>query len=87
MDESSFVRAVGSGTHKGTVGESYPPMHWMTDKHFSHGCGTKVAHELAPATLGHGLGISGEHCLKQSPTDERSFMEVQVSRGEVLAYH
>lgn len=35
----------------------------------------------------HGPGAPGEHCLGQSPTDDRAFVEVQVSRGKVPALH
>lgn len=45
-----------------------------------------VAVDLAPAYLGYHLGIPGIHCLRQSPMDEKAFVEVQVYRGEFLAY-
>lgn len=44
-----------------------------------------VAHESAPATLTWSPGIPGNSCHKQSPTEERTF--VQVPNREVPAYH
>ena len=35
--------------------------------------------------LDHGLRAPGKHCLRQTPMDERSFVEVQISRGGVSA--
>lgn len=46
-----------------------------------------VHHELTLVLLGHGPGAPGEHCLRQSPTDETVFVEVQVSSGEVPVHH
>ena len=46
-----------------------------------------VAHELAPASPVCGLEAPGEQCLSQLPTDERVFVEVQVSSGDVPAHH
>lgn len=37
-----------------------------------------MASELAPAPLGHDLEAPGKHSFKQSPTDERAFMKVQI---------
>ena len=37
-----------------------------------------VAYELSPAPLGFGPGVPGEHCLRQSPIDERALVEVQI---------
>lgn len=42
-----------------------------------------MVHELALAPIGYGLSAqenSGKHCRRQSPTDDRVFVEVQVSR-------
>lgn len=36
-----------------------------------------MAHELVPALLKHGPGASGENYLRQSPTADREFVEVQ----------
>ena len=49
--------------------------------------GPDVAHEPAPATLSHGLGAPGKHCLRQPTTDGRVHVEVQVFSREVLAQH
>ena len=48
-----------------------------------------VAHELALVPLSCHLGSPGNlenNCLRQSPTDKMVFVEVQVSRGEVLGH-
>lgn len=42
-----------------------------------------VVHELAPAPLSHNPGVPGEHCLRQSLTDERALEKVQISIREV----
>ena len=46
-----------------------------------------VACEPVPASLGHSPGAPGKHCLRQSPTDVRTSVEVQVSRGKVPTHH
>ena len=45
-----------------------------------------MAHESAPASLSCVPGAPGKHCLRQSPTEEKAFVEVQVSRKEVPAH-
>lgn len=40
--------------------------------------------EAALGPLNCGPGAPGEHCLRQLPTDERAFVEVQVSSTKVL---
>lgn len=42
-----------------------------------------VTQKLSSATLNYGPGFPGERCLRQSATDEKALVEVQVSRGEV----
>ena len=62
--------------------ESCPILDWVI------GIWTLV---LAPASLGRvppfDLGASGEHCFRQSPANEKTFVEVQVSSREVPVHH
>ena len=44
-----------------------------------------MAHELTLAPLGCVLAAPGKHHLRQSPTDERAFLEAQVSSTEIPA--
>lgn len=44
-----------------------------------------VACELPLASLGHGPGSPREYCLRQSPMDERAFVEIYVFSREVPA--
>ena len=46
-----------------------------------------VSCELAPAPLNHSPGDFGEHYLRQSLTDKRTFVEVKLSSGEVPEDH
>ena len=86
MDKSAFV---GSSTiHQGTQEESCPPMHWVIGIQNSVlAVDSAVASELAPVPLNHGLGAPIGHCLRQSPIDERTFVEIQVSSTEIPACH
>lgn len=81
--------AVRSSTmHRGAWKESCPPMHQVIGKQTSvPAVGPAVVHKLSPVHLGHGPGAPDEHCLRQSPMDERAFVEVQVSSRETPAHH
>lgn len=46
-----------------------------------------VTHELAPGSLSLSLGGPRKYYLRISPMEKRVFVTVQVSRGEVPAYH
>lgn len=48
--------------------------------------GPAVTHELALSSLGCSLEAAGKDCLRQPPTDERAFVEVQVSSSEITAH-
>lgn len=80
--------AVRSSTmHRGAWKESCPPMHQVIGKQTSvSAVGPAVVHKLSPVHLGHGPGAPDEHCLRQSPMDERAFVEVQASSREVIAH-
>lgn len=47
--------------------------------------GPAVTHQLAPSSPGSNLEGTGNDCLRQPPTDDRAFVEVQVSSTEVTA--
>lgn len=40
---------------------------------------------MGSTSLDHGLRAPGKHYLRHTPMDERSFVEVQISRGGVSA--
>lgn len=83
-DKSAFLGAVGpSTTHQGTWEKSRPTLCLVT-------MGTAMDSAVATNQLwprGHSLGNHGEQCLGQQPTEERSFVEVQISKRDILAYH
>lgn len=80
MDRTAFVGVVGtSTTGQGVQQEACPPVHGVIGKQTSLlAVDPAVAPEPPPAPLSHGLGSPGKHCLRQSPTDETAFAEVQV---------
>lgn len=45
-----------------------------------------VAHKLVLTSFRHGPGARRKHYLRQSHMEERIFVEVQVSRGNISAY-
>lgn len=47
---------------------------------------SEVAHESTAGPLSCGSGAHGEHYFRQSPMDERAFVEVQASSREVIAH-
>lgn len=42
--------------------------------------------QAAPAPLACSLGAPGDHCLRQSPTNKKAFVEAHVSKGKVPAH-
>lgn len=86
MDQSTFLGATGSSiTCQGTWEESLPPIHQVKGTQIS--VPPAVAHKSALVPLGCGLGAAGEHCLRQSPTDERASVSIQVLNRELPAHH
>lgn len=70
------------------LGEVSPTMCWIVDRHtLLLAVDLTVTHEWAPALISHGLKALRKHYLRQSSTDKRAFVEVQVVRGEVLPHH
>lgn len=86
MDQRAFLGATGSSiTCQGNWEESLPPICQVKGTQIS--VLPAVAHKPALVPLGCGLGPPGEHSLRQSPTDERVFVGVQVLSQELPAYH
>lgn len=84
-----YVGAVGTSTTcQETQEEFYPHMHRAIGTQTSvMAVDTAVAHELTLVPLSCRRGDPGKHCPRQSPSGERVFVEVQVSSGEIPAYH
>lgn len=80
MGKSAFVGVVGSSTvSQGTQEKSPPPVHWVTGRQtFVLTVDTAVACEPASVPLSCSSGASENKM--------RAFVEVCVSRGEILAY-
>ena len=80
MDRSAFVGAMGSSTIYQRIQKESCLADLLGNVHTDLilAADLTVAHELAPAALIHGMGAPGKHYLRQSSTDKRPFVEVQV---------
>lgn len=54
--------------------------------HMNRGSSCGLYSGLWTGSRPHGLGALGKHCLRPLCRDERAFVEVQVSNGDVLAH-
>lgn len=87
--KSVFVGAMRSSTIcQGNWEQSWSPVHQEIGIPTSvSDADPAVAHEMTSTPLGYNLGLLGEHCLRQSPMDERTFVEAHVSSEEVPLHH
>lgn len=77
---------VTSTTHQGTLEESHPHMHHAIGiQNVRPTVNPEVTHELTPGPLSCDPRSQGEHSFTNSPMDERAFLEVHESSGEVTA--
>lgn len=81
MDNSAFMGDVESSPGCQYGEEFHPPVHWVVGRDMLLSTmDLAVIYEGAPASSGHGTGAPEEHW---GLTDERVFVEIQVSSGEV----
>lgn len=73
-------------TSKGPEGECLPKHQIRDIQTSAPAVDPSVAHDLSPVHLGHGPGAPEKHCLKQSPMEERVFVEDQICNREVPAH-